>query len=148
MSKQNYMKYLNTLVQLACWSSLTLQYIAAPVFAKGSSMTPTLPNASIVVVNRLGNCTLGDVVACKSPLEPGKFVCKRIVGIEGDEVLLDPRVQSNPENLRFVVPRNHVYLLGDNLMTSHDSRYYGPIPTQNIVGKVSLMLYPSIQWVH
>ena len=110
-------------------------------------MTPTLPNASIVVVNRLGNCTLGDVVACKSPLEPGKFVCKRIVGMEGDNVLLDPRIQSSLDNVEFRVPKNHVYLLGDNLMTSHDSRYYGPVPKQNIVGKVSLMLYPHVKWV-
>ena len=109
-------------------------------------MYPTLPNASIVIVNRTVECKIGDVVACQSPVDPNKYVCKRIVGLEGDTIIMDPR-PSSMNHLPFQVPSNHVYVLGDNLRTSHDSRYYGPIPRQNIVGKVSLMLYPTLKWI-
>jgi hypothetical protein len=34
------------------------------------------------------------------------------------------------------VPQDHVWLLGDNPFNSHDSRYYGPVPTQMLRGKI------------
>lgn len=78
----------------------------------------------------------GAVVICKCPYDTEKTVCKRIAGVEGETAILG--------DLRVVIPRGHVWLLGDNTGNSTDSRKYGPVPTQLIIGTVVLKLFPSL----
>lgn len=67
----------------------------------------------------------GDLVICVSPVDPTRLVCKRLLGLPGDTVCVDPTesVTSHVE-----VPRGHVWLQGDNYNNSRDSRIYGPVP--------------------
>jgi mitochondrial inner membrane protease subunit 1 len=105
--------------------------------------------------------SVGDVVVTQHPHRPGT-VCKRVVGMPGDQVLLAPSfAQSNaswlhrsgsdmgPERRHqrrlhhlLIVPDGHVWLEGDNASNSSDSRVYGPLPMALIQGRVIARLWP------
>lgn len=95
---------------------------------------------------------VGDVVVVQHPHRPGT-VCKRILGMPGDMVVLNnhssssssfsPKRQlpSRKKNL-LIVPDGHVWLEGDNSLNSSDSRVYGPLPAAMIVGRVLFRVWP------
>jgi signal peptidase I len=83
---------------------------------------------------------------------------KRVVGLPGDSVKItvDGKVFVNgkqfivdnvelSENYNFLeysVPKNSVFVLGDNRANSQDSRYIGFIPIENIIGKAKYIIHP------
>lgn len=104
----------------------------------GESMLPTLAcTGDFVHVNKLyrygKNCSIGDVVVCSKPTLPSQRVCKRITGMPGDFVLVDPQSKSNQ---MIQVPEGHCWVTGDNLAQSIDSRTYGPLPLGLVRGRV------------
>jgi signal peptidase I len=87
--------------------------------------------------------SVGDVVVSDHPHRPGT-ICKRLVALPGDQVLLQ-------QTGRLVtVPDGHVWLEGDNVLLSHDSRYYGPIPLALIRGRAIARIWPlrGSAWLH
>jgi len=45
-------------------------------------------------------------------------------------------------NINMVIPKNDIFVMGDNRTDSLDSRYFGPIPVKNIIGKLDIRIYP------
>lgn len=116
----------------------------------GKSMEPTIDRrGEVVVIDRLsrmfGWFERGDVVIARSPYDPNMLVCKRIVGSEGDlvpptradadAVSSDMTSYQARSTKRVAVPRGHVWLQGDNLPASRDSREYGPVPLALLTGR-------------
>lgn len=101
-------------------------------------MLPTLyAEENWVVVDkisrRLGReWQLGDVVVAVSPVDSGKAIAKRILGLSGDQVMVDPRKGGDS----VVVPEGHVWLSGDNMGNSSDSRNFGPVPASLLRGRI------------
>lgn len=106
----------------------------------GTSMVPTFQPGEAVLARRRGRRTRprrGQIVVCRLPEGipgPPGLIIKRVVAVEGEVV--DGKV--SPE--RLTVPRRHVYLCGDG-PRSYDSRQYGPLPLESVVGYVIARLY-------
>ncbi|XP_030490299.2 mitochondrial ATP-independent inner membrane protease subunit 1a [Cannabis sativa] len=126
---------------------ITNTYLCSCNLVHGPSMLPTLNVTGDVVItehvsHRLGKLGRGDLVLVRSPENPGKIMTKRIVGMEGDRVsyFLDPNFGERCRTA--VVPKGHVWIQGDNIYVSNDSRHFGPVPYGLIQGKVFLRVWP------
>jgi signal peptidase I len=99
-------------------------------------MFPTLTSNQRILVCKalwaLGQPARGDIVVVDT--ENG-FIVKRVAYLSGDEVPPDERPFEWPLHPNFVVPAGFVYLLGDNARSSEDSRDFGPVRIDHIVGK-------------
>ena len=102
----------------------------------------------------------GDIVVFDPPNRSDKPYIKRIIGLPGDHVTFgDGKVFINGEPLEeeyitertrcgqrdtcdVVVPEGSVFVLGDNRTNSSDSRVFGPVPLENIVGKAWITYWP------
>ena len=78
----------------------------------------------------------GDLVTFISPIDPRRVVCKRLIGLPGDVVCVDPTGLKAPSTEHVVIPRGHVWMSGDNADLSRDSRDYGPVSMALSKGKL------------
>ncbi|SBT80735.1 type I signal peptidase, putative [Plasmodium malariae] len=78
----------------------------------------------------------GDVVLLISPVNNKKRVCKRIIAIESDKLFVD--------NFKYFleIPKDNIWVEGDNKMDSFDSRNYGCVHVNLIIGRVFFLLDP------
>ena len=124
-------------------------YVLSITQCIGPSMLPTIGTSGDVVVMwpaPLGRLIpavrprVGDVVISTSPVDASQTVCKRVLGMPGDSVRVAPTSASS----RVVtVPAGHMWLQGDNVSDSTDSRYYGPVPLALLQGVVFLKVWPQ-----
>lgn len=99
----------------------------------------------------------GDVVVFRWPRDERQYFVKRVIGLPGDEIRIrggevrrngealdEPYVEqpSGESIVERVVPEGHYYVLGDNRAQSDDSRRWGSVPEENIVGRVWLAYWP------
>ena len=102
----------------------------------------------------------GDVVVFDPPASSDKPYIKRIIGLPGEEITfaqghvfvdgvqlpedyIQDRTRCNREDrCDVVVPEDHVFVLGDHRSNSSDSRVFGVVPVENIVGKAWLSYWP------
>lgn len=66
----------------------------------GPSMQPTLQTNDVLLTERISkrfhNFDRGDIIIAKSPIDPKQMICKRIVGLPGDKILIKPKIPLNP----------------------------------------------------
>jgi signal peptidase I len=139
---------------------LSQRYVMQAVQVAGDSMSPTLADSNWYLLNRLvyrfREPRPGDIVVLSDPQVPG-FAIKRIVARPGDAVYLkggqvyvngelldepylkpDTQTFSGPDYVAqfWVCGAGHYFVLGDNRNNSTDSRIYGTVPQQHILGMV------------
>lgn len=101
---------------------------------KGASMEPTLRSGQRVIVTKVFlNIGRGDVVVFRSKEQP-IYLVKRVVGMPGDPYIL--------YGARKVLQPNEYFVMGDNRLDSYDSRNFGPINKDDIVGIVVYRWWP------
>ena len=135
---------------------LPLQAIRIPT----DSMTPTISPGDHLLLDKrdAARVTVGDVVVVRDPLGDGLIV-KRVVALGGDTIGFEDGILvrnglpvTEPYTTDFldgvyygpdVVPPGALYLLGDNRYDSEDSRDFGPVAVDTVVGRVTGRLLPS-----
>jgi signal peptidase I len=113
------------------------------VRVKGPSMEPAMKDGQTVLVSHaywlIGGLRRGDIVLVeeKSPRNPDGFIVKRIFALAGEKVPYDKIPDSWAiERGEYTVPEGHLFVLGDNRPASEDSRRFGPVATERVLGKV------------
>lgn len=116
-------------------------------------MEPTLGDrGEWVIENRLSytlfpnSIARGDLVTLRSPLDPYRIICKRVLGLAGDVICVDPTGRLAPSTEHVIVPKGHVWISGDNAAMSRDSRQYGPVSVGLIMGKLSARVSRSVSF--
>lgn len=137
------------------WYLFINEFIFDFYILEGESMLPTFESyGNIVFVEKLTsnkfikkimkknteNYKRGEIVCVINPLNHDMKLCKRIIHIEGDEVKLR---NGNTE----IIPPNHVWVEGDNKDNSMDSRRFGAIPKQLVIGRVPFLLWPKFKFL-
>lgn len=138
-------------------------FVLTTTVVEGQSMTPTLQNGQHVLVDKLGlklfSVRRMDVVLIRLPDE-GRVLIKRVVGLPGDRIewasgqlMLNGLAQAEPY-VRYgdstqldgvQVPQGMVYVLGDDRADSRDSRVYGCLPQEAMIGRAVAVFWPLSQ---
>ncbi len=142
-------------------------FVAQPFIVSGASMAETFHTGEYLIVDQvtyyLHAPTRGDVVIFRYPRDPSKFFIKRIIGVPGDTVIIEdstvtiknaafpegftldePYIKSmkagNP--LEETLGEREYFVMGDNRDESSDSRVWGVLQEERIVGRALVRLFP------
>ena len=132
---------------------LARAFVLTPVAVHGVSMEPTVHDGTALVARWVdpGDVRRGQLVVFRDP--QGTLALKRVVGVAGDDVAIRDavlEVDDRPVNEPYVdesridgtyfgpvhVPAGTLFVMGDNRSPSIDSRAYGPIRFDRVIGKV------------
>jgi signal peptidase I len=147
-------------------------FVAAPYVVSGSSMEPNFHNWDYLITDRISyrfeEPARGDVVVFHLPQEYSRTLIKRIIALPGetlvvnkngvriinaehpdgfylDEPYLSQENIGGPTDVTLKLDSDTYAVLGDNRRVSSDSRSWGELPRENIVGRVLLRLFPISQ---
>ena len=151
---------LETLV-LAAVMVLAINVFSARIRVDGVSMQPSFYQDDFVIVNKLaytlGDFERGDVVVFPYPRNPEEDYIKRVIGLPGDHVVIEdglvmvngvlldePYIAAAPRtDYEVSVPDGDLFLMGDNRNSSSDSRVWGTLPLEDVIGKAVFVYWPT-----
>lgn len=155
------------IVFLALVLYVVIQYAVQTVHVLGSSMLYTLHDNDLLVASKISyklhDPQRGDIIVFKPPDEASRDFIKRIIGLPGervrivnsviyinDQVLHEPYL---PEKWTYnnnwpasgqdqIILPDQYFVMGDNRNHSSDSRTFGPITRDSILGKAEVRIWP------
>ncbi|MGB2580526.1 MAG: signal peptidase I [Minisyncoccia bacterium] len=142
-------------------------FIAQPFIVSGASMDPTFKDKQYLIVDELSyhldDPLRGDVVIFKYPRNPKQYFIKRVIGLPGETVIVNGQgqvfIKDTDGNITLTLDEPYVehmkddsvelklelgeyFMMGDNRSGSFDSRSWGAVDRELIVGKAFLRLFP------
>ena len=142
-------------------------FIAQPFVVSGASMVPTFDSGDYLIIDevsyRFEPPKRGEVVVFRFPLEQKKFLIKRVAGLPGEtiEIRGDTVTVTNAAHpngfvwtqgvfassgrraeQKVTLAGDEYFVLGDNRDQSADSRLWGPLKRELIVGRPLVRLFP------
>jgi len=143
-------------------------YVAQPFIVSGASMEETFATGEYLIVDQVTYHfeapMRGDVVIFRYPRDPSKFFIKRVIGLPGETVTItdhavtitndtypdgltldEPYIKSmhnGDTEMRTELGEHEYFVMGDNRDASSDSRTWGVLPEENIVGRAFARLFP------
>lgn len=144
-------------------------YVIQPFYVKGASMEPNFHDKEYLVIDEISyqfhEVERGDIVVFRYPKDPKQFFIKRVIGLPNETIVLheggitiintlqpqgfdldeseylSEKVETRGE-LHITLKDNEYFMMGDNRTSSLDSRLFGPVTRQAIVGRVWLRGWP------
>ena len=142
-------------------------FVAQPFIVRGASMEPTFQGGEYLIVDqisyRVGEPNRGDVIILRYTRDPSVFFIKRIIGLPRETVeIVGAQVivqTNNNETITldesyvekdraqneygiYTLSENEYFVMGDNRRESSDSRTWGVLERDEIVGRAYLRLLP------
>jgi signal peptidase I len=159
---------LETIIPAVIIALLINLFLAQATRVYGQSMEPNLHTDQRLVVEKISYSHSlhirgpqhGDVVVLQVD-ENSELLIKRVIGLPGDRVEirggqvfingmgLDEPYLTQPTHGDYGpvdVQPLHIFVLGDNRGFSNDSRAFGPVPLDHVVGRAWLSYWPPDQW--
>ena len=141
-------------------------FVAQPFIVSGSSMDPTFATGQYLIVDELsyhlGDPKRGDVIILRYPNDTKKFFIKRVIGLPNETLEIQNgtvtiKNMEHPEGFAMSEPyikytkndtmtkmlgEGEYFVMGDNRAASSDSRYWGVVPRDLVVGRALVRLLP------
>ena len=145
-------------------------FLIQPFYVKGASMEPNFYDKEYLIIDeityRFQPAKRGDIVVFRYPRDPQEYFIKRIVGLPGEAVQIKDGDfviynKQNPDGIvlkedylftdvktygltdeKITLGDNEYYVLGDNRNSSKDSRSFGPVNENFVIGRVIFRGWP------
>ncbi|WP_232824236.1 MULTISPECIES: signal peptidase I [Paraliobacillus] len=151
------------------------EFLVTPSIVKGESMMPSLQDGDRIIISKLTSIDRFDEIAFQSPDRDEKYV-KRVIGVAGDSIKMEndilyingiaydePYLEKFKQSLsgeqsltddfdlealtgETIVPDGKLFVLGDNRLVSRDSRAFGLITEESVIGDVVFRIWPLDQF--
>lgn len=146
-------------------------FVAQPFIVSGASMESTFHSGEYLIVDQVSyyfnQPSRGDVVVFRYPRDPSKFFIKRIVGVPGDTISIENaevtikneehpdgftldepyiKAMAPTETLSETLGDREYFVMGDNRDNSSDSRAWGVLQEERIIGRALLRLFPPSEF--
>lgn len=168
--KNEFMSWLVAILFGIIISFICREFLFSPLVVKGASMLPTYENQDVIIVSKISELNRFDQIVFEAPNEDEYYI-KRIIGLPGDTVEMKDdillvnnkeyeesyvnRENDTPLQKRITenftlkditgydkVPEGYLFVLGDNRLRSSDSRHFGLIPLDSVLGESKLRIFP------
>lgn len=142
-------------------------FVAQPFVVKGESMHPTFESGNYLIIDEITykfrEPHRGEVIVFKFPNDPKRFFIKRVIGLPGETlvftkssltiknkefpggfVLKEPYIASQDfqRSNTITLEKGEYFVMGDNRSQSSDSRFWGPLTEDFIIGRAWVRLWP------
>lgn len=135
-------------------------FIAQPFLVNGLSMYPTFNNGDYLIVDQLSKRfempKRGSIIIIKFPENHSRFLIKRLIGLPQEKIVIndgilfvdgkqieEPYIKHKKiEGFQITLKEDEYFVMGDNRAGSSDSRIWGPIKKEEIVGRPIIRLLP------
>jgi signal peptidase I len=142
-------------------------FIAQPFIVSGASMDDTFTSGQYLIIDQVSyyfeEPDRGDVIVFRYPKDPSKFFIKRVIALPGETISINDSVVTISNNNfpdGFILTEQYIksmqpakpftetlggreyFVMGDNRDQSSDSRNWGVLQEERIVGRVLIRLFP------
>ena len=152
-------------IALALVIYIIVQFMVTGVEVQMTSMEPTLHQGQRLMVDKVTywfkTPQRGDIVVFYPPRDSDELYIKRIIATPGETIeIKQGKVLINGNSIeepyisfnstapleRQVIPADNYFVMGDNRNGSYDSRAWGPVTEDSIVGKAWVLYWPFSEW--